>query len=337
MNYTDLLTKTQAEIDDKFSPKKKQSLRLADVYDALMLPERADTVRGCGSFLRFSLTSSNASRLVYANFCKDRLCPACTWRRSLKVFRHVSKCLDFLEPLGYRYLFLTLTVKNCSADDLIKTIDLLNKAKYKLFKRARVQKFLRGAFCALEITYNARTGLFHPHLHCLLAVSSTYFTDFYLKQSEWAELWQVCADLDYLPVVDIRRVKTADLDVVGADVASVKLKNAVSEVAKYTLKDKQYLTGNLELDKFLVGTLSAALYKRKLCSFSGCFEEAHKKLNLDDAFDGDLVHLDDTIRSEIVVAIVQYHWRAGVYVRKVIEQEILPFNSPIPLEYRKAR
>ena len=334
MDYTSLLSKTQAEIEEKFAPKKKQGLRLADVYDALSLSERADTVRGCGSFLRFELTSSDSSRLVYANFCKDRLCPSCTWRRSLKVFRHVSKCLDFLEPLGYRYLFLTLTVKNCSSDDLIKTIDLLNASKIKLFQRAKVKKFLRGAFCALEITYNRKTGLFHPHLHCLLAVSSTYFADFYLKQAEWAELWRSCAELDYLPIVDIRRVKSANLDVVGSDLACIEYKKAVSEVAKYTVKDSQYLTGNFELDMFLVSTLSSALHKRKLCSFIGCFFDAHKKLNLDDSFDGDLVHLSDNLRSEIVVAIVQYHWRAGVYVPKVIKQEILPFGSPIPLEYR---
>ena len=132
MDYTELLTKTQAEIDERFTPKKERSQYLAQVYDLLQLNNKADLVRGCGTFLEWHI-SDVRSKLVHANFCKDRLCPSCTWRRSLKAFHHVSRCLDYMESEHYQYLFLTLTLKNCSDSDLVKTIDLLNSAKRTLF------------------------------------------------------------------------------------------------------------------------------------------------------------------------------------------------------------
>lgn len=328
MNYTELLTKTQAEIDERYHPKKERSLYLADLYDSLLMHDRADRVRGCGTYLEFHI-STESSKLSYANFCKDRLCPMCTFRRSLKTFHEVSRCLDFLEPRNYKYLFLTLTLKNCSSEDLIKTIDLLNSAKRKLFSRAKIKKFLQGAFCALEITYNRKTCTWHPHLHCLLAVSSSYGVSTYLNRSEWCQIWAKCADLDYFPQVDIRRVKSDDSDLVRNldDLHDVGLKKAVREVGKYTVKDSQYLTGSADLDRSLVSTLSAALYKRKLVSFSGCFVEARDQLKLDDPVDGDLVDFDGLPRGDMLVAIVRFHWRAGVYVRKIKLQVTNPFDE----------
>ena len=62
---------------------------------------------------------------------------------------------------------------------------------------------------AVEIT-RGRDGSAHPHYHCLLMVPPTYFQADYLKQSEWAWLWQECLRVNYRPVIDVKTVKADD-------------------------------------------------------------------------------------------------------------------------------
>ena len=63
-----------------------------------------------------------------AEFCRHRLCPTCNWRKSLKLFSQMKEVSARLlqDFPGARYLFLTLTVKNCSGAELAQTIDKMN-------------------------------------------------------------------------------------------------------------------------------------------------------------------------------------------------------------------
>ena len=69
----------------------------------------------------------------------------------------------------------------------------------------------------------------------------------------------------------------------------------------------------------MVETLDYALQGRRLVSFSGIMKEWHKKLNLDDTEDGDLVHIetdrDEELESELTLET--YAWNIGYmnYVR----------------------
>ena len=71
--------------------------------------------------------------------------------------------------------FLTLTVKNVASQDLKDELRNLTKGFDRLFKRAKVKKNLIGYMRATEVTYNSETKEYHPHLHILLMVKSTYF------------------------------------------------------------------------------------------------------------------------------------------------------------------
>lgn len=62
--------------------------------------------------------------------------------------------------------------------------------------------------------------------------------------------------------------------------------------------------------------LLSGLSHRRLISWTGCFMDARKQLQLDDAEKGDLVHVETEIRDDIVEAIVTYHWECGAYVQK---------------------
>ena len=99
-----------------------------------------------------------------AEFCRHRLCPTCNWRKSLKLFSQMKEVSARLlqDFPGARYLFLTLTVKNCSGAELAQTIDKMNFG-FKLLVNAgktnasakAVKANLLGYAKAMEIKYDA--------------------------------------------------------------------------------------------------------------------------------------------------------------------------------------
>ena len=90
-DYTAFLESVQDEVTGRFAPKKALGMELSRVYELLSLYRRADRVSQCGSYLDFGVLPDGTKKLVKANFCRDRLCPMCNWRRSLKLFRKCPK------------------------------------------------------------------------------------------------------------------------------------------------------------------------------------------------------------------------------------------------------
>lgn len=318
IDYTKSFDKLQQELSSKFAPKKNQSILLADIYNQLDYKhghdisslidysKRAYSVYHCGNFLEFKL-SSDTVKLKSANFCKDRLCPCCQWRRSLKVFSQVSSCMSWLRSHNpkFRYLFATFTLKNCSAADLSETLKLLEDGWRYLYNKSKIKKFVAGSFRALEITYNSETGEYHPHLHVIFAVVPDYFHDLYLSKMEWVDLWQKACNLSYSPSVDIRTVKNG----------SKGLNSAVAEVSKYAVKGSDILDHDFDTALNIVYTLAPALFNKRLCSFTGVFKKARQVLQLDSVEDGDLVNVEDKTVDDLEFIVVRMMWRAGVYVQ----------------------
>ncbi|MCD3304144.1 protein rep, partial [Clostridium botulinum] len=284
------LSKSGKEVPWK--DKKLRTLLLAESYKRLD-NKKAYRVQECGSFLEFRrYINTGEFKLQGANFCKVRLCPMCAWRRQLKIFAQVSKVMDSaLELKEYRFIFLTLTCKNVYADDLSITIDNLFKSFNLLTKRKQFKSSIKGWFRALEVTHNLDIDskdfdTYHPHFHCVLMVNKSYFTDkdYYISQKKWSELWKSCLKVDYTPIVHAKAFKVGNKS---------KVSKSVSEAAKYTVKDNDYLIeGNEEMTDSSVQVLDGALANRRLVAFGGELKSIHKKLNLDDAEDGDLVHTD---------------------------------------------
>ena len=310
-NYSDILSCLQDELDEKFSAKKKQSSVLGVVYQDLGLDNRAIRVFDCGSFLEFHVTPDEKN-LVLANFCRDRLCPMCNWRRSLKIFSQVSQVMDSGLLSGYQYLFLTLTVRNCSGIDLPSTVQALYDGwRYLYHKNKEFRTVIKGSFRSLEITRNKSNGSFHPHLHCILAVSPDYFKHGYISQKRWSELWKKACGLEYVPIVDVKKIRSS---------ADGSLSGAVAETTKYAVKGSDYLSpDDIGLSSEIVSTLLSALSGRRLCGWTGVFNDARKQMNLDDAETGDLIFVDgqQNIRADIQQLIVRYNWKCGVYVRSI--------------------
>ncbi|MCC9878590.1 protein rep, partial [Streptococcus agalactiae] len=129
--------------DRNWRGRKIMSLRLADIFDELGYKKSlVERVQGCGDVLHFIRREDGSLKLYQAYFCKNKLCPMCNWRRSMKYSYQTSKIVDEAikkEPKG-RFLFLTLTVKNVPGTELNKTLTSLTKSFDRLFKRAKVQK-----------------------------------------------------------------------------------------------------------------------------------------------------------------------------------------------------
>lgn len=327
MDKVCLLNTTECvEVVQKFTPKKKFSALLAESYGRLQMETKQQRVSECGSFLEFAHDYVDGKinpqgKLHNANFCRDRLCPMCAWRRSYKIFGQISKIMDYIAQ-DYTFLFVTLTVPSVKGDKLSETIDRMNDAFIRKFmKYSAVKKVVCGFYRALEITRqndkkSKSYGLYHPHFHCVLAVCKSYFNSRgYLKRDEWLEFWQKAYGDESITQVDVRRAydkRRSDFvqsDALTSADAVASLSSAVAEIAKYAVK----LDEDMLLDDEVVKTLSDALYHRRLVSFGGCFKEAYEKLGLDDAEDGDLIHVDDNINASLVQLIVRYGWNCGAY------------------------
>jgi plasmid rolling circle replication initiator protein Rep len=202
----------------------------------------AERVEHCSQTLTFArdppALGKSKLKLTQAWFCRVRQCPVCQWRRSLmwqaKVYRALPALLrDYPDT---RFLFMTLTIRNCHVKDLHDTLIHMAQSWQRL---TQLRCFpARSWVRAVEITRSQRDRSAHPHYHCLLMVPPAYFQGDYLKQDQWAQLWQQCLRIDYRPVIDIRTVKLSLVPTTTGRVTAPPhhLWGAVAEILKYAVK-----------------------------------------------------------------------------------------------------
>jgi plasmid rolling circle replication initiator protein Rep len=290
------------------------TLRLAQAY------KRIDSIKyrrivDCAAYLEFRRYTDNSLKLRSANFCQTRLCPTCNWRRSKKIFAQVSRIMDDIRE-NYKFIFLTLTVKNCKDIDLTAQINNMVSAYKTLCKRTRFKNTVQGWARFFEITYNWKTKEYHPHYHCVLVVDKSYFkSDLYISQDDFSCMWQSCLNIVYKPIVDIRTFTQSEKGK-GKEVA---------EVAKYTIKSSNIMANLQGISDFsqeiqdevkritdnitdeIVLTLDSALNNRRLIGYGGIFKQKHKELNLTD--NDDLIHTGvDETQNVLNYEIERYRW-----------------------------
>lgn len=139
------------------------------------LKKRSDHMQRCCNYLVFGdvvnqVTGEVTRKLQAAEFCRDRLCPMCSWRKSLVTFSQLSDIMLRIDSTtdGLVPIFLTLTMRNCVSSDLADRVTHLLKAWSRMTSKSGRRKPFRiavGWFRALEITYNKKDGTWHPHMH----------------------------------------------------------------------------------------------------------------------------------------------------------------------------
>lgn len=186
-----------------------QAMRIEKMYEGSIHNRYAERMSLCANLLDFLQVPDDnglvALNLYAARFCRVRHCPICAWRRSLMWRAKAAKTIPLIveDFPKHRFIFLTLTIRNCELDKLRETLSVMNRAWSKLTQRKDFPA--DGWFKFLEIK-RAADDKAHPHFHCVLLVPPGYFGNNYLSHERWVELWRSCLGVDYQPIVNVKVV-----------------------------------------------------------------------------------------------------------------------------------
>jgi plasmid rolling circle replication initiator protein Rep len=278
-----------SEKDKPWDSHRRLADGVRDLYLGSELTSYGERIELCAKWLQFALVSKSDSerslKLELAKFCRVRHCPVCQWRRALMWRGRFFNALPAISRdfSTARWLFLTLTVKNCELDALRGEIGLMNKA----FKRLAQSKTFPalGYVRSLEVTRD-KSGMAHPHFHVLMLVPSSYFAAGYTKQATWVEMWQKALRVDYAPSIDIRAVKPKK----GAD-SITSVMDALKETLKYTVKESDLVS-----DRAWLIELTRQLHKLRATTVSGVLKNY---LSESEPENEDLIHAEENSIGEI--------------------------------------
>lgn len=202
-----------------------------------------------------------------------------------------------------RWLFLTLTVRNCEIEDLGDTLTLMNKAWNKFIKRKDL-KPVQGWIRTTEVT-RGKDRSAHPHFHCLMMVPPSWFTGkYYVKQSRFIELWRDSLQANYDPNVDVRvaKPKKGSQKTLQQMSAIEMLSSTVAETLKYSTKPDDMVT-----DKQWFFELTRQTHKKRFMATGGALKGIFK---VNEETNEDLIHGDDDdgINQDEDGRLVRFHW-----------------------------
>ena len=248
---------------EKYTQKKLRNQLLQTLIGKHVSDKSFERIKECNTFLFMVADKTmEKTKLHRSNNCDNRFCPICAWKKSRKNALKISVLMQYLrEEEKKEFVFLTLTAPNVKADELDDEIKHYNKSFQRLMQRKEVKNAVKGYVRKLEVTYNKERDDYHPHFHVILAVNKSYFTDTkaYIARDRWLELWQKSTKNNLITQVDVRKVKVTDN------------KKEVSEIAKYSAKDSDYLE-----DEKVFDTFYKSLSGKRLIVYSGLFKDASK-------------------------------------------------------------
>jgi plasmid rolling circle replication initiator protein Rep len=282
----DKLYLTDFSIKDKpWDIHRSEADQVKNLYRGTAFDRYAERIDNCSGLLEFSLsvdseTGETKPKLKAARFCRVRHCPVCQWRRSLvwraRFFQALPKIRK--EYPTSRFLFLTLTVRNCELSELRSCLGHMKKSWERLSKRKQFPAL--GWLKSVEVT-KSTDGTAHPHFHVLLMVNASYFSHGYLSQEKWTELWKESLRVDYTPIVNIKVVRPAK----GSSEQELgdQLAKALCETLKYSVKP-----GDLVADQDWLLELTSQLHKTRAVAVGAVFknflseEEPEDFINVDE-------------------------------------------------------
>lgn len=308
--------------DVKWDSRKIQSLGIAELYALTHYDKYTERMSVCSGWLGFALVSIKgtdelAFRLRDARFCRVRLCPICQWRRSLmwqaKFRRKLPQILADYPKCSF--VLLTLTVKNCSLDELRATLAWMGESWKRLTLRKEFPAV--GWVRNVEVT-RGNDDSAHPHFHALLMVAPGYFSQGYISQKSWVQLWRSCLRVEYDPHVRVnairlksyhrsllmRRLEMADSSPDSLEMTDSRLESSVEQLSevnenlakaisytfKYSVKPNEFLrdSDDPQVSSAWLIELTKQLHKTKAVALGGVFREYLREPKGEN--DEDLIH-----------------------------------------------
>ena len=299
--------------EPKFTEHKLQTNDIIIKFYETGFTKESEKIKQCGNFLEFifkehQITKENKKKLANANFCKNRFCPVCSWRRTRNITGQLKEAFTAIqEKEKIATLFLTLTVNNPDVKDLKSAIAKMNKAFKRMSETKRFKNAILGYFKSIEILGDKTPkGQAHPHFHILLVVKESYFKKSdYINKSEWTEMWRNALRVDYTPVVYVSRIKSKNENFSDID-------SAIIETVKYSVKHSDLCKRSNE-DFYYLYTQTKSM---RFISAGGILKEHLNLIKIDE----DLINLkkeNEALWIEICRLI--YTWQNGDYILKEIK------------------
>lgn len=283
---------------------KHRNLKAAELCAKHLSEVGLSRMENCGEWLwMLENESGSKKKLEKGFFCGNRFCPACAWRYAAAWGRALCTVDRFLcEKEGLIPIFVTLTVRNVSRDELRDTLKKMALAWDRLIRRKKFRAWKNFAR-KTEVTYNAKRNDYHPHYHVLVWVEPEYFKyNGYVHHAELLKYWKIAMHDESITQVRVQRCTTDKST--GA---------AVAEVAKYVAKSDDYLDNGQDVfDGFYSG-----LHGIRIISLGGLARDAikeYRKGNLMD-FQPDK---PDSLEEYTIRAI--YHWHFEKYNPVAVEE-----------------
>jgi Plasmid rolling circle replication initiator protein and truncated derivatives len=318
-------------VKDEFVKKQRQKQKEENSNKIIISETAFYAIQNCSTWFRYETDKSwSKHKLNRSNRCKHKYCPQCARVQALKRTLEAQYLMTKLFENNYDFLFLTLTLRNCNADEIKQTMDNMNKAVNQRFlKYKEIKEAFHGNIRKFELTYNPylyrknklvlKNGKkvvdenkkpFNPHIHMIIAVKKSYFGKRYIKQHRLRELWQRALDVDYLPMVNIKKVKLRTIDdlteleqehaeYTNEEFEKQRLIDGAFEIGKYMAKSTDYLISDRMFHIFYEN-----LFKRRNWTVSGIFRQLKKE-----AKENEVEILKEMLDKEIdFIHIVEYNY-----------------------------
>lgn len=321
------------EVLQQLLPYKKRSLEIARLFHNAGLTKQAQRVESCID----TSYCTESGFLAHANFCKNKFCPVCSYKRSREFQARSFPIFEKLALEGYKFVHISLTAPNVEGsevrDMLVKMgqtwTELCRKPAGKYHFLGLGDKIL-GSFRSFEVTYNAERHDYHPHLHALVVVPSDYGPQgTWLDASVVSRNWTYGLTGSYTYVSDggkelsynckLRFVRLKKSEILDKS-KETNLGAAVCEVAKYPLKpvDFDAIDDFAEKVEFLK-TLWEQTYHLRMYSFSGILKRMDIEMRESDSAEQDfrfiqLLLSDDAPLSPADLIIHRVRFKDGVFL-----------------------
>lgn len=158
---------------------------------------RARKIRSCSSHILVLHNLRTDKLRLGTNACEHRMCPRCSKALRMELALRVEKWVG--KPKAKTLRFITLTLK--ATNEPLKEQLTHLQASFRRLRQTTLWKNSQTKGKAfIEVTWNAQTHQWHPHLHILS------FGRFIL-QHRLADVWQQCSGGSR--IVDVRMIHTS--------------------------------------------------------------------------------------------------------------------------------
>lgn len=266
---------------EKWTMKKELNTRMAVKMLQAGFDDRARRMRECSDKVEISFCPDcGAYEITRAKLCRDRLCPVCSWRLSIKRYAEMSAvCAALIKdyPVN-KWSLMTLTVQNCAPALLDQTLTNMAAAFNRMRQRKVFKQQILGWARTVEVTFNSKENTVHPHYHVLVMWAEN--SDIIQEGARLINHW-IASCRDLMVSYKGQNIKEIDGSVKEAECQDIT--GAVLETFKYTQKASDLLS--MPIGVFREYTKNMA--RKRAVAFGGLIKEYMQKLHfkMDDEAD----------------------------------------------------